>query len=292
MGNQMFQCAFGRFLADTTQGELVIDKSPLWLDFLFCLLHGSFKFRRHYGLSAFSGPSKERQLSLLGQCGSLLLWVILRAFPSSMQRLVLNWTGITWSNVLGGIPTATHMPRNYPTRRANSTLLASGVPLDIPLLPSRDRLREYFAFPPISNKELHKLATNIGEGRNWCSVHIRRSDYLSFGGELDTSYHRSAIEYVKSHAAVDHWLFFSDDIDWCRKTFSDILNALFFEGDYKNPIEDLRFMTLCRSHIIANSTLSWWGAYLAKEDDVTVYPASWYSAEESRTRFPTSWKSI
>ena len=83
-----------------------------------------------------------------------------------------------------------------------------------------------------------------------------------------------------------------DDIEWCKKNFSDIPNAIFFTGDYKHPIEDLRFMSLCKHHIIANSTFSWWGAYLSDDTGVTIYPSSWYNADERATRIPKSWIAV
>ena len=85
---------------------------------------------------------------------------------------------------------------------------------------------------------------------------------------------------------------FSDDIAWCKQHFAELPGVSFFDGDYLRPTEDLWFMTLCRHHIIANSTFSWWGAYLAEDKGITVYPTSWYTSKESNSRFPESWVAL
>lgn len=291
LGNQMFQCAYGRFLADSCNSVLAIDRSPLILDYINCIFHCNFKYLRHYGLGAFPGPTGEMALSFPMQVLHLFIWLMLRVAGPRVRRRLLNLLRMEWTNIYGCLPSVTHMcGRHFGTD--DITLLCSGMPLDIFLLPDRNKLRSYFSFPAIQGQDNMKLLSDIGDGDGWCSVHVRRSDYLLFGGELDMSYQRAAIAYVRAHANVGHWLFFSDDIKWCRANFADIENARFFDGDYRHPIEDLRFMTLCRSHIIANSTLSWWGAYLANEADVTVYPSSWYKPEDSHSRFPKSWVGI
>ena len=290
LGNQMFQYAYGKFLADAYNCKLILDTSPLLLDFIYCLMHCDFRFRRHYGLKPFSGPFNEHTLSFTMQLFSILMWIILQKGSSRIKKLALRTTGIVWTNILGGLPTMSHL--SYLESSLTNGILCSGVPLDISLLPDRSVLRHYFAFPPINNADHTKLSDAIGDGEHWCSIHIRRSDYVLFCNQLDTSYHRAAIDHMRKNAKVNNWIFFSDDIEWCKQNFSDIKNAIFFTGDYKHPIEDLRFMSLCKHHIIANSTFSWWGAYLSDDTGVTIYPSSWYNADERATRIPKSWIAV
>tara|TARA_R110002096_G_scaffold420317_1_gene625327 strand:+ start:903 stop:1688 length:786 start_codon:yes stop_codon:yes gene_type:complete len=109
------------------------------------------------------------------------------------------------------------------------------------------------------------------------SLHVRRGDYLDkpdYHTNLQIAYYESAMEKFKDHSPV----IFSDDIAWCRENLSHISNEVHFSD---NPPEDgnigvyvdLCMMTLCDAHIIANSSFSWWGAYLG--GGTTVAPARW-----------------
>ena len=105
------------------------------------------------------------------------------------------------------------------------------------------------------------------------SVHVRRGDYVN----IPDYHHNQSEEYYRN--ALDHFagyrpVFFSDDIDWCKETFSDVENAVFVENEDSLNLEarvasdesgyvDMCAMSFCNAHIIANSSFSWWGAYLS-----------------------------
>lgn len=85
------------------------------------------------------------------------------------------------------------------------------------------------------------------------------------------------------------FIVFSDDIDFAKK---------YFEGDRfafdesSNEIEALNKMASCENHIIANSSFSWWGAYLSPHKGKTVYPSLWFSDNIQRVTFPSDWIKI
>lgn len=111
------------------------------------------------------------------------------------------------------------------------------------------------------------------------SLHIRRGDYLlALNGTpaLGEAYYRRAINMMRQRVGNPQWFIFSDDIDWCRQKFVDLEGACFVTGNEDTPWEDIRLMSSCRNHIIANSTFSWWGAFLASEAGVTVCPNPWF----------------
>jgi hypothetical protein len=115
------------------------------------------------------------------------------------------------------------------------------------------------------------------------SVHVRRGDYTtasgynSFFGLLPVEYYSRAIEKIMTEAGATRFYFFSDDQAWCRETFKN-LDAEFIDhnkGD--NSYRDMLLMGACRHNIIANSTFSWWGAWLNPYADKKVIgPKQWF----------------
>lgn len=108
------------------------------------------------------------------------------------------------------------------------------------------------------------------------SLHVRRSDYLkpqhsAHHGLCTIEYYEAALDLFDSNLPV---LIFSDDIEWCKQ--QDIFKPeRFFVSETKNNFMDLCLMTMCTHHIIANSSFSWWGAWLANSNNV-VAPQKWY----------------
>ena len=108
------------------------------------------------------------------------------------------------------------------------------------------------------------------------AVHVRRTDYLQKAHvhpPCEPAYYRQALERMPPHLPV---LVISDDIDWCRA--QDVFAGDRFSfGEGRDNLEDLCLMTLCRHHVIANSSFSWWGAWLAeREGQVVVAPKRWF----------------
>lgn len=95
------------------------------------------------------------------------------------------------------------------------------------------------------------------------SIHVRHGDFQKIGWVLDPEYYQRAISIILKKLGIAHFYVFSDDINWCRDYFSDLENVVFVESDKNNlSYEDMYLMSQCRHNIIANSTYSWWGAYL------------------------------
>lgn len=110
--------------------------------------------------------------------------------------------------------------------------------------------------------------------KNVVSIHIRRTDYVTSNGYhpvLPISYYEEALKIIKDY---DLLYVFSDDIEWCKNNLR-FDNIHFVEG--LDDIEDLWLMSLCKNNIIANSTFSWWGAWLNKNPDKKVIsPNNWF----------------
>lgn len=109
---------------------------------------------------------------------------------------------------------------------------------------------------------------------NSVSIHIRRGDYLtkpSFHTNQKIDYYTNSINYLQN---IKNILIFSDDIDWCKSNFIDDRISFISElSDY----EDLYLMSLCENNITANSSFSWWGAWLnLNKNKKVIMPKLWF----------------
>jgi hypothetical protein len=112
------------------------------------------------------------------------------------------------------------------------------------------------------------------------SVHLRRGDYaVEFSGEnlLPVSYYRNAIEAARESLNPSKFFVFSDDIEFARTHLGSDEDMVFVDHNGEAEAhEDLRLMAACDHHIIANSTFSWWGAWLNPSKEKLVFaPDRW-----------------
>ena len=125
------------------------------------------------------------------------------------------------------------------------------------------------------------------------SVHIRRGDYLqneeAYGGICTERYYKTAIEYVKKRQQDASFFVFTNDPDyageWVLKNFGQEKErfALIEGTQEENGYLDLYLMSLCRHHILANSSFSWWGAYLnPSREKMVIVPHKWFGNQECR----------
>lgn len=130
--------------------------------------------------------------------------------------------------------------------------------------------------------DLEKFADML-ENNGYVSVHIRRGDYLSnqdvYMGVCTREYYLKAIEYIENKNHNTKLIFFSDDMVWVKENLK-VPNALYFDkGRFTNYADwyDMYLMSRCRHNIIANSTFSWWGAWLNQnENKIVVAPRRWH----------------
>lgn len=115
------------------------------------------------------------------------------------------------------------------------------------------------------------------------SVHVRRGDYLlpankSNFGVCSVHYYLSAAVAVRERHPESRFFVFSDDMEWAKENLS-LPNCVFVEHAQAQPDHtDLYLMSLCKGHIIANSTFSFWGAYLSKGSSaIAIYPKQWFA---------------
>lgn len=111
-----------------------------------------------------------------------------------------------------------------------------------------------------------------------CSIHVRRTDYLrlsQYHTPQSMRYYRPAMKMIQDFEPDVLFVIFSDDIGWCRKQFKS--NSAFRFIEDEDDEVDFFLMTRCDHHIIANSSFSWWGAWLNdKTGKLVVAPSKWF----------------
>lgn len=157
----------------------------------------------------------------------------------------------------------------------------------------RNEILDIFDFKYIKNKA--PLSEFDFGNKRYTSIHVRKGDYIrfeTFYHFLTNEYYDVAIEMLKDK--TDEFLVFSDDIDACKEMFNGLDNVRFIENE-KDYVE-LYLMTLCDNNIIANSTFSWWGAWLNKnENKIVIGPSKWFGpsiSEYSGDIIPEKWIKI
>lgn len=138
---------------------------------------------------------------------------------------------------------------------------------------------------------------------NAISLHVRRGNlvtnpvYNSFHGLCSLEYYQNAIAYMTKRILSPHFFIFSDDYEWIVENFKSLQYPVTYikNGDDKN-FEDLILMSRCKHHIIANSSFSWWGAWLNPgQNKIVITPKKWFTnAPKNNTKdlLPDTWISL
>tara|TARA_R110002020_G_scaffold269152_2_gene484466 strand:+ start:2920 stop:3708 length:789 start_codon:yes stop_codon:yes gene_type:complete len=154
-------------------------------------------------------------------------------------------------------------------------------------------IREMFRCSPKVLKFIEKKYCQLLHKNNTCAVHIRRGDYLKykeFHNNLGLDYYRASFEQMKGK----YFVFFSDDILWCKNNFKDLEGTFI---DSKSDIIDFYLMSMLKNQIIANSSFSWWAAWLnTNKKKNVIAPKKWFGNKNSdlitEDLLPLSWEVI
>lgn len=140
-----------------------------------------------------------------------------------------------------------------------------------------DYKKEVLDFFSPTEKILQKLETIYEpyKNKNTCSIHVRRGDYLHLEDYHPTQkefYYKTATQNIGEDV---FYLIFSDDIGWCIKNFDFLKNKLFVTN--LEDFEEIYLMSMCNDNIIANSSFSWWGAWMnSNKDKKVISPSMWF----------------
>lgn len=139
--------------------------------------------------------------------------------------------------------------------------------------------------------EIGKCAKQVEEeilnSKNSVSLHIRRGDYIddlktnSYHGTCNLDYYNRAVEFLKEKLGGINIFVFSDDIDWVKNNLK-LYNVVFVSNSDIKDYEEVILMSKCQNNIIANSTFSWWGAWLnTNKNKIVIAPKVWFNNKEA-----------
>ena len=150
------------------------------------------------------------------------------------------------------------------------------------------------------SKEYLDYKKEIENCVNSVSIHVRRGDYLEDNNkkrftQLGLDYYNKGIEFMKNNFSNVKFFVFSNDIEWCKKNFERSNDFIYVGNNKLEDYHDFSLIKFCKHNIIANSTFSWWGAYLNNnQNKIVIMPKNWYGSKllqkdyEKRQNIPES----
>ena len=162
----------------------------------------------------------------------------------------------------------------------------------------QDLIREDFSFRTPMSPQNQKTYDKISSCEA-ISLHIRRGDYISDQNTFNThgvcsmDYYEKALEFIYRQCNNPVLFVFSDDMAWVKENFNFDKQSYFIENNCgDDSYNDMRLMSSCKHHILANSSFSWWGAWLnSSAEKVVVTPRCWFASDRFDTRdlIPAEW---
>lgn len=264
LGNQMFQYAL--YYALKKSGFDVSINTSLYG---FVKMHNGYEIPRVFGVEDVS-ICKE---------GLYLTW--LRLLLHFKPKFLLTNDEFIWSpNVL-----------TSPARYINGCWQS-----DRYFCKYCEEIQNIFEFRQITKK--NKVLALTMQEEDSVSIHVRRGDYLGldqYANICDEMYYRKSVKEIQRRISRPHFYIFSNDTDWC-KTFAESLSinySIITHNTGKESYQDMFLMTQCHHNILANSSFSWWGAYLnTHKDAIKIAPKGWDNTdtkEYNAIRVPESY---
>lgn len=278
LGNQMFQYAAAKQLA-------VINGVELKLDISFLQKKTDEYTQRHFELGNFKGDfliaSQKEVDSYLKHIDNRFFRVAHRMLPNLFKYTYIAESGHQFHPEFLKYPDNTYLNGFW-----QSELYFKNI---------AQQIRADFTF----NDKV------IGLSRNWrdkilnvnsVSLHVRRGDYVSlssaniFHGVCSIEYYKQAVQKIIATVGDVELFIFSDDLEWCRQNL--VFNMPTHFVNTNDTFQDLYLMTQCKHNIIANSSFSWWGAWLnANSNKLVIAPKQWFADTSVNTKdmIPCSW---
>lgn len=281
LGNQMFQYAFYLYLKQhmTSSKTLSLDTS----NFLLFPQHNGYELDRIFGIKG-TVPLSFRNIARIGRWFN---WSVYRTERKYLKYLRKRYGLIREKTEFG-----------YDASMVDQSGCFVGYWQHHDYLDSiREELQHVFVFPDLTDARDLDMAC-LMEQSNSVSIHIRRGDYLlSKNSALHVikglDYYHHAIERMRRLVDNPTFFIFSDDPEWVKENLS--LDQAHYINWHKQDTSyiDMQLMSLCKHNIIANSTFSFWGAWLnANKGKVVMAPQFWYDRVETQSLVPHDWQII
>ncbi len=282
LGNQLFQYAVGRALALRTGHELVLDTRLVDSD-----------RKRHYALDAYPIIARKCNSAQLPRPRRRQFWLAklgfrtgsLRSFPFDARRFEESAESGVFDTLWGRVTAPVVLNGYFQSERyfasIDKQIRSELVPLRTP--------SELFA-------RVRSHIENAGDAA--VSLHIRRGDFAQEAhtrdvhGLVGLEYYSGAVARVRQQLPTAHFFVFTDDLAAINELRSLGLPHTVVSQQGLSDVDELALMSLCTHHVIANSSFSWWGAWLGRADGLTIAPQRWFAKASDasiRDRFPVDW---
>ena len=266
LGNQMFQYVFYKYLSYTKKIELKLDLE----DFNSYYLHNGFELKKIFRIN--EGVANNYEINSYKSDFPLLF---------KIENKFLN------KNILFG---EKHFKEN--NFSINNKIFKDNI--------SDFYVEGYFQTPKFINYLLNEnisffdFKTNLIDKEkkilngNTVSIHIRGGDYIQnpkdmklFGNICTKAYYQMAIKHIKSKVNKVKFIVFTNDLEYAKTILSDEKYTFITWNSKENNFRDMYLMTQCKHNIIANSSFSWWGAFLNKnEKKIVISPSIWFNSSQ------------
>lgn len=273
LGNQLFQYAVGRAASLRTGSELLLDARQYTEanPFGYSLAH--FAIAARVASDTELPPGKNHPLAYVR-------WRMLGGSPRFIRE-----RGLGFNERITAIGPDCYLHGYFQSERYFAAIA--------------DTLRGDLSFTAPPSPDNAGMAERIRSGPS-VSLHIRRGDYVSSAKARSThgapglGYYQRALEEIRTRSGKDAVVYlFSNEPDWVRENMrldAELVSVTINDG--RSAHEDLRLMSLCDHHVIANSTFSWWGAWLnPSPKKIVAAPAQWFASPKLSNPdiTPTGW---
>ncbi len=274
LGNQLFQYAAGRALAKRLGAPLILDCTPRMIDSRKFVLD-CFPIRAAVIRNA-PPTIRPRYFRLRGNLGRCVTDAFHDAFPRTVQidghrfKVVYEKQTFTFDprfGMLAGSIYLTGWRQSYRYFENAADVVRSDLRME--------------GVPPRTNSQWLDRIRRV----NSVCLHVRRGDYVNsraYFGLLTPLYYARAVQIIRELIASPRFFVFSDDLTWCRDQLSMEGMQFVDANGTDDPTAELRLMATCRHHILANSSLSWWAAWLADcPEQIVIAPDPWFAGGPS-----------
>ena len=276
LGNQMFQYAAGMSLSSKLKTNILIDLS--WYENI-----ERGVTHRSYDLGGFEFEQKFiKPQDYILQSSGLMKRIISPTKPYVGEYIEPSF----------------NYNKNFFNIK-NNTLIEGYFQSEKYFIKIRKDLLKLFKIKNTSSKKSNQIINQAHDCKS-ISLHVRRGDYISnknavqFHGFTNENYYKKAISLMNSRVDNPKYFIFSDDIKWVKNNFHLPEESIFVSHN-KSGLEDMRIMVECKHNIIANSSFSWWSAWLGNiRGRVVIAPKTWLNDADTDTSdvIPERWIAI
>lgn len=280
LGNQMFQYAAGKSLAIKKGVELRVDLSHLKKN------ASGLYTQRDYELNVFKlnvAEATAEEISIFENLNSSK-WkrLLQRNMPNMFSKTFFSEAGNHYHPAFETLPKQVYLDGFWQSEKYFQSI--------------RTILLQDFELKNELSKHVQLLQDKI-KNANSVSLHIRRGDYVNlpsaneFHGLCSIDYYQAAEKMLQDKIGVFEFFVFSDDMKWCKENLKFNSDVNFVEHGEAACI-DMHLMRTCKHNVIANSSFSWWGAWLNENiNKLVVAPEYWFKTMKSTDSdiLPVNW---